>query len=308
MNAVLANDTRTDPASALRAAGLTVRREEEAAWSGSFGGWPYPWNARLADEWLTFELRLAGPAAEDLELLARSGSSLAGGAKFAVTADGGAALGFEVRLPSETESEVWLQPALEGVDAGLRAWSLTAAGQDARAGSGKRAHIVAYRGAQKPLATEELRLLAEESGWPAKLREQAVVVDLAVADGFHQATLLAEAGAMRAFTEVLPLAGLSLASRCALALALLRVNGAVRGVAGSLYGVANHESMRLAVTLPARPDAGALGEALTALSAACRWTHREFAALADPALAADYLAIGGFPLNHQPQPKTQTPP
>ena len=266
--------------------------------------------AAVADDWLTFELRFASPLGDEIELLARAGSSLGGGAKFTCSPEGSLALGFEVRVDTEIDVAPLLHAALDGVSAGLRVWSLTAASRAALDGSRHaRSRFVAFQGTSEPLRVEELRQLAEEAGWPVKVREQAVVADLAVADGFFQATLAAEAQGLRVFTEVQSLTGLVGDSRRATALALLRLNGAVRSVAGSIYGSANHEAARLSVQLPARPDTARLGESLTALSATCRWAHRELAALADPQLAGAYLAMSGFP-HHQPVTVTTntTPP
>lgn len=310
MTSAPVNDMSQAVEAALRAAQLTVRREGEAAWSGSFAGWPYPWNAAWRDDWFTFELRLAAPLGEELELLARAGSPLAGGAKFALSAAGSLALAGELRLPAEQLVAPVLHSLLDGVNSGLRAWALTTASRGTPvAPPPGRSRFAAFQGGTPPLSVEDLRLLSEEAGWPVKVRDAAVVADLAVADGYFQATLASEPHAVRVFTDVVSLTGLATESRRALALALLRLNGSVRAVSASFQGGGADESARLAVVLPARLEATQLGEALTALSATCRWVHRELAALADSRLAADYLAAAGFPLQHQPTAvNTNTPP
>lgn len=300
-----ASSAKSSVEAALRAAGLTVRREDASAWSGNIGGWPYPWNASLVDDWFTFELRLNEPLPDELELLARSGSALSGGAKFALSPEGNIAVAFETRLPSDGDPAPLLHSGVEGVSAGLRAWTLTTAGRSALdSPSAGRVRFVAFRGDTPPLSVEELRQLAEESGWPVKVRDQGVVADLAVADGFHQAVVLAEGQGVRVFTDLVSLAGMAGESRRAIAVALLLLNDSVRSVAASVYGGANHESARLSIALPPRPDAALLGESLTALSAGCRWVHRELAALADPELANAFLTTAGFPLSQQHQPVT----
>jgi hypothetical protein len=144
---------------------------------------------------------------------------------------------------------------------------------------------------RNPDALKDIATLCREAGWPLQSATDSLRVTLDTADtGFRQATLSVGASGVRLLLNLfddLP-EELAPVSRSATAMLLLRAGSAVR-LARPLISEP-HEEFGFEVRVAGPPESADLEHALNALSLAARQSASEAEALADPRLAAAYLA------------------
>ena len=261
-----------------RTLGKVASRVEEMApgrWRFGLDGDSAPEvEARLTDDWLLLEA-VPGDGADrekPWELLRRN-AELPGLAKFVLTP---AASAVRLRAEIPLDGPVRTARRLERACAAFRGETRGALPAEQEVG------IVA------------LADLCEEAGWPFFERgENRGAVTLEAGGGFHQAHLQLAGSGLHARVVLAEPPDQLAGWRPALAVLLLTgaaITRLVRPVSGD--GEDASEA-GFEVRFEERPSAGELSWALAALSVACRLYAREAQALAEPEIAAAYLALRG---------------
>lgn len=230
-------------------------------------------------------------AASNLPDLAEWNANLQGACKFAlVPSPWRVRLRAEIALPEEVDLASRLRENLEGFETGFRRIHEGLSGEAARAIS---AACTAKAG---PAATGSLLSLLAETQWPFKERLPGVVaVDLESRTGFHQAVLEERGGGIGTSVELARICPAGEASRQALVVLMLTLNGAVRLVRGILAQSSGQLTCGLEAGFGTTPNAAEIDHALAALSVACRICGRGVNVLLDEAVARQYLAVRNIP-------------
>jgi hypothetical protein len=248
------------------------------------GGWVVSLLDHLVEvhvrgDWLLLRVLLPPSATEtDAAACLRRGAELPGGVKIALVASSdAAALQVQMDLVLDEEGDLPVQ---------VRGACLTFEKALQSLASHDHGEIRADAGEPPP----DLRCSIAEAGWTCDERpEGTLVVDLQVANAFHQAAVEVRGHETRLAVDLAGVESVPEVCKRAAAAFLLRVAGAARMVRPILPPEVG--APRLEVVLPNPTTAAQIGHALAALSVACSLCAREVeVVLRDERIAALYLA------------------
>ncbi len=234
-----------------------------------------PITAELDGPWLVMSAPLAG-ALLPREMLERN-TSLPGLLKLTPPADGEAQLRAEIPLDEDSG------PIIRGTRRGFSAAIAALAGEEVPGEDS---------GALLCASQDAIKRLCDEAGWASAPRGvNACSVELECPGTFLQAMIAPLGEGVRASVELARCDEPAAQSVAAIVALMLRAGAAVRMARPSLSGSEDRVIPVFEVNFPAAPTAAQLAHALSALSVAARLCAEEVAALRDPDVAGEFLAL-----------------
>ena len=229
----------------------------------------------IEDGWLVMIAPLTC-AGEPRELLGKN-AALPGHVKFALSPEGG--LQLRAEIPLDEDAGPLIRKARDGFDAALAALA------------GEKCVPIANE-TPRPVSQDDLKRLCDDAGWIATPRgDDACVVELECPGAFHQATLVANGGGVRASVPLAKCDESAADSVAATGHFLLTAAGVVRMARPILEFSEGRVIPAFEVSFSAMPAAAHLAHALSALSVACQLCGEEAKALHDTNVAGEFLAL-----------------
>ena len=229
--------------------------------------------ACLADSWLAMKSPVVSDASPR-ELLARN-AALPGLVKFARDGRGEIVACAQIPIDDAPSAPQLIREACAGFEIAASPFSAVQ---------------------EMPASPADLTALCAEAGWNFTARSDgSLAVELECRGAFIQASLVARGEGVHVFVELADCEESQTESVSAICALLLTAASAVRLARPAIESRDGKLAPRFEVAFSKMPDAAQLAHALSALSVACAACAEEVAALQNPNVAGEYLALRAQP-------------